>query len=273
MPTRSTDGKVANKVLVFAGMNLKEIVRNPQMMLIKLGLPIMFTVIFNFMTSSMVSPGTNLNIFDFGFSGMVIYATGMTCASAAVFLANGKKNGLLERLDTMPVGRKNIFLGELLAETLFVILQILIMFGLGYGLMSAYYEDFNMVIVGFVIATVFGIQSIGLGIIFAAYAKSPEAANGFSMMYFIPALYLSGAFMPLESPMVYFFPPYWARQIFLQITVFNHTLVDPMYSSMAIGTTATQIGIPLWGGLLILIALTVGFLALGVAIFQKKTSV
>ncbi len=274
--TQNATGKAPNRAIVLAGMNLKQKVRNPQALFYTLGFPIMFTVIFYFVFTNMEVPGPSpgpQNAFDYGFPGMIIYATGLLCNSAAIFFANGKNNGMLERLDTMPVGRKNIFLGGLLAETWFVIIQILIMFVLGYGVMSVYYKDFNMMLVGFVIAVVFGIQSAGLGILLAAYAKSPEAANGFAMMYFMPAIFASGALVPFESPIVYVFPPYWAKQIFLQITVFGHNLGDPMYSSSLIGSTATEIGIPLWGGLLILIALTVGFLALGIAIFQKKTSV
>lgn len=257
-------------------MSLKEKIRNPQAMFYTIGFPIMFTVIFYFVFSGMKVPGPSpgpQNAFDYGFPGMIIYATGLLCNSAAIFFANGKKSGMLERLDTMPVGRKNIFLGGLLAETWFAIIQILIMFGIGYGIMSVYYKDIEMILVGLVIAIVFGIQSAGLGILLAAYAKSPEAANGFAMMYFMPAIFASGSLVPFESNIVYFFPPYWAKQIFVQITVFGNNLGDPMYSSSLIGDTATKIGIPLWGGLLILIAMTVGFLALGIAIFQKKTAV
>ncbi len=271
--TRNATGKAPNRAMVFAGMGLKEKIRNPQALFYTIGFPIMFTVIFYFVFSTMDVAGSELNAFDYGFPGMIIYATGLLCNSAAIFFANGKKNGMLERLDTMPVGRKNIFIGGLLAETWFVIIQILIMFGLGYGVMSVYYKDLDMMLVGFVIAVVFGIQSAGLGILLAAYAKSPEAANGFAMMYFMPAIFASGALVPFESPIVYAFPPYWAKQIFLQITVFGNNLGDPMYSSSYIGSTATKIGIPLWGGLFILIAMTVGFLALGIAIFQKKTAI
>jgi ABC-type transport system involved in multi-copper enzyme maturation permease subunit len=268
---RTKEGKAPNKALVLSGMNLKQKVRNAQALFYTIGFPIMFTVIFYFMFSTMKVGDPNRNAFDYGFPGMVIYATGLLCNSAAIFFANGKKNGMMERLDTMPVGRKNIFLGGLLAETWFVILQLVIMFVLGYGIMRVYFYDFNMMLVGLVIAVVFGIQSAGVGILLAAYAKSSEAANGFAMMYFMPAIFASGALVPFESPIVYFFPPYWAKQIFLQITVFGDDL-GAMMKSSSLGT-ATEIGIPLWGGLLILIAMTVGFLALGIAIFQKKTSV
>src|SRR4030043_1133296 len=131
---RTKEGKAPNKAFVFSVMSLKQKVRNAQALFYTLGFPIMFTVIFYFVFSNMEvqgpSPGPQ-NAFDYGFPGMIIYATGLLCNSAAIFFANGKKNGMLERLDTMPVGRKNIFIGGLLAETWFVILQILIMFGLG----------------------------------------------------------------------------------------------------------------------------------------------
>ncbi len=264
--------RATNKAIVVALMNFKEKIRNRQSLFYMLAFPIMFSVIFYFVFKG-TRIGPDLNAFDFGFPGMVVYASGLMIVSSSIFFAARKSNGMLERLDTMPIGRKNVFIGAVLADTLFVIIQTAIMFGLGYGLMQVYFKDVGLMLVGFVIAITFGIQSAGLGILLASFAKTPEAANGFSMMYFMPVIFASGALVPFEGPIVYFMPPYWAKQVFLQITVFGNSLTDPMYSSSLIGSTATQLAIPLWGGLLILVAMTVAFLIMGIVVFQKKTAI
>ncbi|MFX0178180.1 MAG: hypothetical protein ACFE85_18325, partial [Candidatus Hodarchaeota archaeon] len=75
------------------------------------------------------------------------------------------------------------------------------------------------------------------------------------------------------SPIVFFTPPFWAKQVFLQITVIGDGLLDPLYSSSLFGPTGTAqpLTITLLGGLLIEIAFAVGFIVIGIIIFQKKT--
>ncbi|MHA1734615.1 MAG: ABC transporter permease [Promethearchaeota archaeon] len=261
----------SNKAAIIGWNNFKRKVRNWQVIFFMLGFPIMFTVIFYFMFGTDEVPGTDLVAYDFAFPGMVMYATGMFCVSAAIFFADEKKKGMIERLDTMPVGRGNLFLGFVLAETLFVILSTTIMFVIGYGLMHLHVESASALVIGFLLAVLFGLQSVGVGIVIASFSKSGEAANGISMIYFMPVIFASGTMIPFESGMVYFTPPYWAKQVYLQLTVMGDSLTDKMYSSSLIGSTAEQIWVPLWGGLLVFVLLTVVFLALGVVFFRRKS--
>ncbi|MFX0106579.1 MAG: hypothetical protein ACFE75_13980, partial [Candidatus Hodarchaeota archaeon] len=100
---------------------------------------------------------------------------------------------------------------------------------------------------------------------------TPEIANAIALFYYMPILFLSGSLFPFESPIVYFTPPFWAKQIFLQITVLGHGLNDVLYNGSLIGVTAQPTVIPIWGGLLITVAFTFAFIILGIIIFQKKT--
>ncbi|MFX0011794.1 MAG: hypothetical protein ACFE9R_15880, partial [Candidatus Hermodarchaeota archaeon] len=62
-----------------------------------------------------------------------------------------------------------------------------------------------------------------------------------------------------------------AKQIYLQLTVLGNNLNENLYSSTLIGSGAEIIPIPIWGGLLIVLAYTVAFILLGIIVFQKKT--
>jgi ABC-type transport system involved in multi-copper enzyme maturation permease subunit len=144
------------------------------------------------------------------------------------------------------------------------------MFLIGYVFMQLYFVSPGALILGLLVALLFGVQSVGIGIILAAFAKSPESANGIAMLYYIPVIFASGSIVPFESPIVYALPPFWAKQVYLQITVLGDSLSDMMVSGSMYPSQA--IGIPLWGGLLIVVGLTVILLALGVLLFQKKTT-
>lgn len=252
-----------NKAIQIANKNIKDKLRHWQYMVFSLGFAVMFTLMFYFFLGR--------EEFQYGFPGMIIYTTAAGTTSAAISFAIDKTSGMLERLDTMPTGRKNLFLGALLSETFMISLQILIMFILGYAVLQVPYKGILELIIGFFIAVLFGISSVGIGIIISGIAKTPEIANAIALFYYMPILFLSGSLWPFESPIVFFTPPFWAKQIFLQITVVGDGLLDPLYNGSLIGTTSQPTPIPIWGGLLIVVAFTLVFIAIGIMIFQKKT--
>ena len=208
----------------------------------------MFTILFSSFLNVDPDP-TGKTPFDYGFPGLVMYATGMGTVNAAIFFAGEKKTGMLERLDTMPTGRKNLFIGILLSESIFISIQLGIMFVVGYGFIGVYFESFLSLLVGFFVSLLYGISSVGIGIMIASVSKTPETANGLSMMYYMPIIFISGSMFPFESPIVYFTPPYWAKQIYMQLTVMGHGFNESLYSSSLIGVSAEALAITLWGPL------------------------
>lgn len=260
-----------NKAIQISIKNFKDKIRHWQYMFFSLLLPIMFTVMFYFILGDEEDP-TGRTGFDYGFSGMIMYAVGMGTMNAAIMFSQDKKSGMLSRLDTMPTGRKNMFLGALVSESLFLMIQILIMFTIGYAILGLYFVNPLALFTGFLITVLFGISSVGMGIMIASVSKTVEIANAFSLVVYMLLIFLSGSLTPFESPIVYFLPPYWAKQLFLQLTVMGDGFNDSLYSSSLIGQSAKPIPITLWGGLLIVCAYTIAFILLGVLLFQKKTT-
>ncbi|MFX0098448.1 MAG: ABC transporter permease [Candidatus Hodarchaeota archaeon] len=260
-----------SKAIAIGIKGLKQKTRQWQYMFFSIGFPLMFVVMLYFFLPTEADV-MGMTPYDYAFPGLVMYATGMGTVSSAIMFATDKKTGMLERLDAMPTGRKNIFLGFIMSETVFITIQILIMFGVGYGILRVEFENFLSLLTGFLMAFLFGISSVGIGIIIASFSKTPEAANGLSMLYVMPVFYASGTFFPFESPIVYFTPPYWFKQVYVQLTVMGHDLGESLYSSSLIGTTAEALIIPIWGALLICVAMTIAFMVLGIYVFQKKTS-
>ena len=220
-----------SKAIAIGIKGLKQKTRQWQYMFFSIAFPLMFVVMLYFFLPTEVDP-VGMTPYDYVFPGLVIYATGMGTVSSAIMFATDKKTGMLERLDAMPTGRKNIFLGTMLSETVFITIQILIMFVVGYGILGVYFESVFSLFTGFFMAFLFGISSVGIGIIIASFSKTPEAANGLSMMYIMPVLYASGTFFPFESVIVYFTPPYWFKQVFVQLTTLGHGIGESIYSSV-----------------------------------------
>ncbi|MHA2247442.1 MAG: ABC transporter permease [Candidatus Hodarchaeales archaeon] len=262
------------QIIAIAMKNLKIKLRSSQTYLYSFGFPILFTFIFYFVFKSIEVPG-GFNVFDLAFSSVLIYAASFGTINAAVSLTKEKDLGTLKRLDTTPIGRGKIFMGTLMSESVFLLIQLLVIILLGYGFLGVqWHESQNVFLLamGFLIVFLFGLSTLGIGIVISAYAKTADSATGISMCYVMPVLFLSGILIPFESPIVYVFPPFWANQIYQQVVVLgDNLLIDCFrYNSVSIFNAGFSF-MPLWGAIFSLLAITLISLFIGILLFQRKT--
>lgn len=263
-------------ITAIAIKNLKIKFRSSQTYIYAFGFPILFTFIFYFVFKSIEIPG-GFNVFDLAFSSVLIYAASFGTINAAVSLTKEKDLGTLMRLDTMPIGRARIFMGTLLSESVFLIVQLVLITLLGYGVLGVqWHESQNLFLLalGLVIIFLFGLSTLGIGIVISAYAKTADSATGISMCYVMPVLFLSGILIPFESPIVYLFPPFWANQIYQQVVVLGDNLLFDCvrFNSASIFSSGFTF-IPLWGAISILFVFTLISMYIGILFFQRKTIV
>ena len=130
----------------------------------------------------------------------------------------------------------------------------------------------NLLFLGFLIIFIFGLSTLGIGIIISAYAKTANAAVGFSMMYVMPIIFLSGSMIPFESPIVYLCPPFWVNQLYQQVIILGDDLWSDTLRLNTQNIFQAEFSIlPLWGSLIIILSILLGTIFLGIKLFQKKT--
>ncbi|MFX0083914.1 MAG: ABC transporter permease [Candidatus Hodarchaeota archaeon] len=261
------------KAWYIAKKNITEKLKNLGSMFWTVAFPIMMLLVYKlaFSADDELTMINGLNVFDVEFPGIVVYTIGMSSVTSAVMFAMSKVDGTLERIDSMPVSRGNVFLGAVISESIFMNLQLVLLFTFGYGILGAHFE-LAMLPLGYLLAMLFGIGSIGLGLIIASFLNSPEGANGIAMLTHMCLMFVSGSFFPLDNTGVFFTPQYWVKQVYLQLTVVGDFFTDLMYSGNIILPTSKASIFPIWSGILIILAFTSTFIFLGIKIFQKKTS-
>ncbi len=260
------------KAWYIAKKNVKEKLKNYGTMFWTVAFPIMMLIVYKLaFTEDGTTMINGLTVFDVEFPGIVVYTIGISTVSSAVMFSMSKKDGTLEFIDSMPVSRGNVFLGAVISEAIFMNLQLILLFGFGYGVLGAHFE-LAMMPIGYLIAMIYGVASIGLGLIIASFLNSPEGANGIAMLTHMSLMFVSGSFFPLDNGSVFFTPQYWVKQVYLQLTVIGDSFSDLMYSGTIITPTSEATFFPIWGGILMILAFTAAFIILGVKIFQKKTT-
>ncbi len=225
---------IDSKALYIAKKNIKERLKDFGSMFWTIAFPIMMLIVYKLAFSEDESYMINgLTAFDVEFPGIVVYTIGMSTVTSAVMFAMNRKDGRSERIDSMPVSRGNIFLGAVISETVFMNIQLILVFIVGYGILDAHFEP-ALLPIGYLIAMLYGIGAIGLGLIVASFLKSPEAANGISMLSHMAMMFVSGSFFPLDNDGVFFTPHYWVKQVYLQLTVVGDSFSDLMYRTSII---------------------------------------
>ena len=266
--------KVRDQIAAIVEKNLKTKLRNPQTYIFTIGIPVIFTIMLFFIFGTIeIIPGWR--IYDVCISGMLIYAASLGATNAATILTDEKSKGTLKRLDTTGVKRSTIFLSMVISESILMAIQILIIFVIGYGMLGLRWHEYNplLLVIGYLIILFFGISTLGIGVIISAYAKAADSANGITMMYTMPILYMSGVFTPFESAIQYFTPPFWANALYKQLVVFGHNFwTDFVQVSSADPFVAEYLPIPLWGAFLIVLGILAVVLFIGIKLFQKKTN-
>lgn len=260
------------QVKAIAVKNLKIKLRSYQTFLYSFGFPILFTFIFYFVFQSIEIPG-GFNVFDLAFSSVLIYAASFGTISAAISLTSEKQRKTLWRLDTTIVGRGKIFLGTLLSEAVFLFIQLIIMLILGYGVFKVkwYNQDVLLLSIGLLILFIFGLSTLGIGIIISAYARTADAATGLSMCYVMPILFMSGILIPFENPIVYLCPPFWANQIYQQIVIMGNSFSDNIRVNSTNIFEAGITNLPIWSGIFLIILIALVTTYGGIKFFQRKT--
>lgn len=261
-----------SQVSVIVKKNLLIKFRNYQTYIYSFGFPIIFTLLFYFIFG-MQEIDYGMKVYDIGFAGMLIYAASFGTINAATSLTEEKQNGTLIRLDTTPMTRSKIFMATITSEAIFMIIQLIVMFIMGYGFMNLQWHDMDILrlMVGFIIIFIFGLSTLGVGVVISAYSKTADSSVGLSLLYVMPIVFLSGAMIPFESPIQYVLTPFWAYALFRQYVVLGHDWTNNIQVSSANPFIEEYLPIPLWGGLLIILLILFITLVVGILLFQRKT--
>jgi ABC-2 type transport system permease protein len=115
-------------------------------------------------------------------------------AAVSTDLLREREAGSLRRLIAAPLPRGSLLGGKILAYTLVVVLQIVIVFGLGVILMDMPLGNSPL---GLVLTTLcLGLAATSLGMLVAAFSHSIDQAGSISIILVFVLGFLSGAFSP-----------------------------------------------------------------------------
>jgi ABC-2 type transport system permease protein len=209
---RSSNGFLGDVWVNFIRWNIKA-VRNPFVIAGTLIQPVIFLVLFTQVFGQIATGAINR-----GGGGAVSYETFLlpaiamqvslaAGAASGIGLVNDMEEGMFEKVLVTPMSRTAVFIGKTAAELVRILVQIMIILGMGV-LLGAEIATGVLGVAGIVcIGILFSLWFIALSNITAIVTRDQESTIiGANLLQF-PLLFVSSAFLPLA------FLPDWIRTI------------------------------------------------------------
>lgn len=238
----------------FSLRSLRHSLRDAEALLIAVLLPVMIMLLFTLIFGGAIDTGTGTDraaYLGYIVPGVILLSAGFGSAGVAVDVATDMRNGIVDRLRTMPVPAYGVVVGHvtasvlrnLLATSLVVLVGILLGFRPAAGL-GGWVAALGL-IAAFVLAMTWLFAAVGLA------AGSANAANGYGfVLLFLP--YLSSAFVPVATL------PSWLAP------VAQHQPMTPIIDSVRAFLAESDPGVTAWLALLwcaVLLAVAVAWSA------------
>jgi ABC-2 type transport system permease protein/oleandomycin transport system permease protein len=220
--------------------------------------PVMFVLLFAYVFGGAIPvqgvPGGYVN---FLMPGIIAQTAAFATFGTAIALAQELQKGVIDRLRSMPMARSAVLTGRLTADTIRMLITILIIVAVGYGVGFRFSNGFGPAVGMVVLATVFGVAISCISAYTGLAIGDEEAVQAFGLIWLFPLTFVSSAFVPIATM------PGWLQAFANNQPV---TYVVDCMRSLAIGG---PIWAPFWKSALWLIGTFVVFIPLAVRAYRK----
>ncbi len=197
-PTASARGRLtfAAEELTFTARSIRRSVRNLDVLLMGIGLPVLLMLLFTYVFGGAIDPSGDY--VDYVVPGIVLLCAGFGAASTAVDVAQDLSTGIIDRFRTLPIRAWAVLTGHVIASLGRNLLSTAVVIGVALlvGFRPSAGVEGWLAAVGmialYILTITYLFAAIGLA------AGDAEAANGYGfILLFVP--YLSSAFVPVAT--------------------------------------------------------------------------
>ncbi len=236
--------------------------------------PVLFLFVLGVGLSSIVSAGNgSVDFQTFLFPGVLATSVLFTASFSGISMVWDREFGFLREMLVAPVSTTAILTGKCVGGATVATLQSLVLLALA-GLVGVPYSPVMMVsLAGLLFLMAFMITALGM--LLAARIKQVQSAMPMIQLIITPLMFLSGALFPLSglptwlavlthlNPMTYAVEP-------MRSVVFDHLQVDPATrATFDPGIVWSHWQVPIGVQVILVVAVSVGFLAAAVARFAR----
>jgi ABC transporter DrrB family efflux protein len=183
---------------VLSKRSLLRIRRQPDLLIGFTVQPIMFVLLFVYVFGGAIDTGP-LDYVDFLIPGIIVQSMVFGGFVTALGLADDIKKGLIDRFRSLPMWGPAVVAGRILADVGTNVIQLVIMFAVGFLVGFRFHTSFPEVLAGIGLLLLLGYAFSWVFAFIGLTASSPEAANAYGFTILFPVTFVSSAFVPPET--------------------------------------------------------------------------
>ena len=162
--------------------------------------PLMFVLLFRYVFGGAIKvPGLPGGYVNYLIPGIIGQTAGFASFSTAIGLSREISRGGIDRIRSMPTARSAFLVGRLTADTLRLLLTVLVMVGVGYAVGFRFSGGFGGGVGMIALATVLALAVCCVSAFIGLAVKDEEAVQAFGLIWVFPLTFVSSAFVPIQS--------------------------------------------------------------------------
>jgi ABC transporter DrrB family efflux protein len=189
----------ASDMLVLAKRSILRIPRQPDLLLGFTIQPIMFVLLFVYVFGGAIETPGFEDYTDFLIPGIIVQSMAFGGFVTALGLAEDLKKGLIDRFRSLPMWTPAVVTGRILADVATNIIQLVIMFGVGFAVGFWFSAGALEVVAGLALLLLIGYAFSWVFAFIGLLASSPEASNAYGFTILFPITFISSAFVPTDT--------------------------------------------------------------------------
>ena len=139
------------------------------------------------------------NYHEYLIGGMLGMGLAQTAPGVAVALVTDMSTGLIDRFRSLPMSRWAVLAARSVAELLTQMIGAVVVVCVGLAIGWRVHTNATDVIAAFALALLFGYAFTWAGICLGMTLRSPEAAQQTGFIIFLPMIFISCAFVPIQG--------------------------------------------------------------------------
>jgi ABC transporter DrrB family efflux protein len=246
--------------LVMTRRNLLVWLRVPAYIVFTVVQPVIFVLLFRYVFGGAIhTPGSGGYV-SYLMPGIIGQTAAFATFATAIALAGEATSGVIDRFRAMPMARSAVLAGRLIADSIRMLIVILVIVGVGYAVGFRFQNGVIGAIGMVLLAEAFGITVCCVSAFVGLAIKDEESVQAFGLIWIFPLTFVSSAFVSVSTM------PGW-----LQVFANNQpvTLVINAMRAMALGGPHFPLFPALWESIAWLVGVLLVFTPLAVRSYRR----
>jgi ABC transporter DrrB family efflux protein len=161
--------------------------------------PVMFTLLFRFVFGGAIPVNVPGGYVNYLMPGVIGQTAAFASFATAIALAREIQKGVLDRFRSMPMARSAVLSGRLTADTVRMLVTILVIVAVGYAVGFRFENGVGPAIGMIALALLFGLTVCCVSAYIGLAIKDEEAVQAFGLIWVFPLTFISSAFVPIST--------------------------------------------------------------------------